>query len=41
MLVYKVYLYDDNISIVFTTQEKYYEARISKLSELESSFIGI
>ena len=40
MLVYKVYLYDDNISIVFTTQDKYYEEKIPILSELESSFMG-
>lgn len=40
MLVYKVYLYDDNITIVFTTQDKYYEERVPTLSELESSFMG-
>lgn len=40
MLIYKVYLYDDNITIVFTTQDKYYEERIPILSELESSFMG-
>ncbi len=40
MLVYKIYLYDDNITIVFTTQNKYYEERIPKLSELESSLLG-
>ena len=40
MLVYKVFLYDDNLTIVFTTQNKFYSERIPKLSELESSFLG-
>lgn len=33
-------LYDDNVTIVFTTQDKYYEEWVPKLSELESSFMG-
>ncbi len=40
MLVYKVYLYDDNITIVFTTQNRYYEEKVPKLSEIESSLLG-
>lgn len=40
MLVYKVYLYDDNITIVFTTQNKFYSEKVPKLSEMESSFLG-
>lgn len=40
MLVYKVYLYDDNITIVFTTQNRYYEERVPQLSEIESSLLG-
>ncbi len=40
MLVYKVYLYDDNLTIVFTTQNKYYEEKVPKLSEIESSLMG-
>lgn len=40
MLVYKVYLYDDNITIVFTTQNKFYSEKVPKLSEIESSFLG-
>ncbi|MBO5478691.1 MAG: hypothetical protein J6A04_03130 [Clostridia bacterium] len=40
MLVYKAYLYDDNLTIVFTTQNKFYSERIPKLSEIESSFLG-
>ena len=40
MLVYRVYLYDNNITIVFTTQDRYYEERVPTLSSLESSFLG-
>lgn len=40
VLVYKVYLYDDNATIVFTTQNKVYGDKVPKLSDIESSFLG-
>lgn len=41
VLVYKVYLYDNNITIVFTTQDnKYYAEKVPTISELECSFMG-
>jgi len=40
VLVYKVYIYDDNVTIVFTTQDRCYGDKVPKLSELESSLLG-
>lgn len=40
VLIYRVYLYDDNITIVFSTQNKHYERRVPSISEIESSFLG-
>ncbi len=40
VLIYRVYLYDDNITIVFSTQNKHYERRVPGISEIESSFLG-
>lgn len=39
VLVYKVVIYEKSITIVFTTQDKYYEERIPTISEMESSFV--
>ena len=40
VLVYKVVIYEKSITIVFTTQDKYYEEKIPAISEMESSFVG-
>lgn len=40
VLIYKIYLYDDNVTIVFTTQEEHYEKRVPTIEELECSFKG-
>ena len=40
VLIYKVVIYEKSITIVFTTQDKYYEERIPTISEMESSFVG-
>lgn len=40
VLVYKVVIYEKSITIVFTTQDKYYEEKIPTISEMESSFVG-
>lgn len=39
-LVYKVYLYDDSITIIFNTQNKTYEKKIPRVSDIESSLMG-
>lgn len=38
VLIYKIYVYDDNVTVIFTTQDKNYEAKISKINELECSY---
>ena len=40
MLVYRVYIYDDSLTIMFTTQDTYYKKEDMPISELESSFMG-
>ncbi|MDD4406722.1 MAG: recombinase family protein [Bacilli bacterium] len=41
VLVYKVYLYDDNdITILFTIQNKVFEGKIPSIEDIESSFKG-
>ncbi|MBQ8891281.1 MAG: recombinase family protein [Bacilli bacterium] len=40
-LINKVFLYDDNIIIIFNTQDKKYEGKIPKINELECSLLGI
>lgn len=40
ILIDRVFLYDDNITIVFNTQDKSYEAKMPDIKELESSFMG-
>lgn len=40
VLVYKVYLYDGNLTIVFNTQDRQYISKIPTINELESSFLG-
>lgn len=39
-LINKVYLYDDNITIVFNTQDKPIEKKVPTIETLESSFLG-
>ena len=39
-LINKVYLYDDNILIIFNTQDKPYEKKIPRIEVLESSLLG-
>lgn len=39
-LVNKVYLYDDNVMIVFNTQDKPIEKKVPKVETLESSLMG-
>lgn len=40
ILIDRVFLYDDNITIVFNTQDNRFEGRIPDIKELESSFMG-
>lgn len=40
VLINKVYLYDDNIIIIFNTQKNLYEEKIPLIGEIESSFLG-
>ena len=35
VLIYKVYLYDDNLTIIFNTQNKPYKEKIPLIEELE------
>ena len=35
VLIYKVYLYDDNLTIIFNTQNKPYKNKIPLIEELE------
>ena len=35
VLIYKVYLYDDSITIIFNTQNKPYKEKIPLIEELE------
>lgn len=37
-LIYKVYVYDTTITILFNTQDNPIEAKIPKIEELEKSF---
>lgn len=39
-LIYKIYLYDDSITIIFNTQDKPYEKKIPCINDIESSFLG-
>jgi len=38
VLIYKVYLYDDNFTVYFTTQNKKYEGKLPTLKEMENFF---
>lgn len=40
MLIYKIYVYDNNVTIIFTAQDKLYEEKIPKINELECSYNG-
>lgn len=40
VLVYKIYLYDNDLTIIFTIQDKTYEGRIPDIKDIESSFNG-
>ena len=40
VLINKVYLYDDNITIIFNTQDKPYKEKIPLIEELEEIFEG-
>ena len=40
VLIYQVYLYDDEITIIFNTQNKPINKNIPRINELESSFMG-
>ena len=38
VLIYKVYLYDDNFTVYFTTQDKKYEGKLPTIQEVEKYF---
>lgn len=40
VLIYRIYLYDDSITIIFNTQNKKYEHKIPSINDIESSFKG-
>ena len=40
VLIYQIYLYDDEITIIFNTQNKPITKNIPRINELESSFMG-
>ena len=40
VLVYRVYIYDDSLTIMFTTQDTYYKGKGKTINELECSFMG-
>ncbi len=40
MLVYRVYVYDDNITIIFTLENKEVTARVPDITKIESSYLG-
>lgn len=35
VLIYKIYLYDDNLTIIFNTQNKPYKEKVPLIEELE------
>ena len=40
VLIYKIYLYDDNLTIIFTTQDKPYKEKIPLIEELEEKLVA-
>ena len=40
MLIYKVYVYDDNITIIFTLENKRVQARVPDITKIESSYLS-
>ena len=40
VLVYRVYIYDDSLTIMFTTQDTYHKGKSKTINELECSFMG-
>ena len=40
MLIYKVYIYDDNITIIFTLENKRVQARVPDITKIESSYLS-
>lgn len=40
MLVYKVYVYDDNITVIFTLENKQISVRVPDITKIESSYLS-
>lgn len=38
MLIYKIYLYDDNLTIIYNTQDRTFITRVPTIEQIDNSF---